>query len=216
MEMSTTIGALSADLAKAQSEIKGALKDSANPFFKSKYADLSSVWEACRAPLTNHGLAVIQTVSGDSAAVVVTTMLCHASGEWVRDSMTLSPTKPDPQGVGSTITYARRYALAAIAGVAPEDDDGNAASKTVSENKFINKQQAANVEALCIEVNAKKSEFLRFFGAETFDRIIEADFQRAVKMLEAKRAQKVKNNTPEPATDTDTRNGDPVIERVSV
>lgn len=190
MEMSTTIGALSADLAKAQAEIKGALKDSANPFFKSKYADLSSVWEACRAPLTNHGLAVIQTVSGDSAAVVVTTMLCHASGEWVRDSMTMSPIKQDPQGVGSTITYARRYALAAIAGVAPEDDDGNAASKpVVAEKKFINKQQAADVEALCIEVDAKKSEFLRFFGAETFDRIIETDFQRAVKMLQAKRKQ---------------------------
>ena len=128
METSTSIGALAAALAKAQSNIKGALKDSSNPFFKSKYADLSSVWEACREPLTKQELSVIQTVSGDSTNIIVTTMLVHSSGEWVKDSLTMAPVKQDPQGAGSAITYARRYALAAIAGVAPEDDDGNAAS----------------------------------------------------------------------------------------
>lgn len=128
MEMSITIGELSSALAKAQAEIKGALKDSNNPFFKSKYADLSSVWEACRKPLTDHGLSVVQTLSGDSSAVIVMTMLCHSSGEWIRDAISVMPVQQTPQGVGSAVTYARRYALAAIAGVAPEDDDGNAAS----------------------------------------------------------------------------------------
>lgn len=128
MEMSQEIGSFAAALAKAQSEIKGALKDSDNPFFRSKYADLSSVWEACRMPLTKNELSVIQTISGDSDNIIVTTMLIHSSGQWVKDSLTMAPVKKDPQGAGSAITYARRYALAAIAGVAPEDDDGNAAS----------------------------------------------------------------------------------------
>jgi hypothetical protein len=128
MEMTTSIAALSAALAKAQAEIKGALKDSANPFYKSKYADLSSVWEACRKPLTDNQLSVIQTVAGDTSEIIVTTMLTHSSGEWVRDSVKATPAKQDPQGMGSAITYLRRYALAAITGVAPEDDDGNAAS----------------------------------------------------------------------------------------
>jgi hypothetical protein len=112
--------------------MEGAKKDAANPFFKSKYADLSSVWDACRGALTRNELAVVQTPSCviDEAGclVNVTTMLVHSSGQWIRDMVSMKPKENSPQGVGSTITYARRYALAAIAGVAPEDDDGNAAT----------------------------------------------------------------------------------------
>ena len=128
MKTSEQIGDLAGALSKAQGEIKGAVKDSQNPFFKSSYADLSSVWGACREALSKNGLAVIQTCSMGEHGVCVSTRLTHASGQWVEDDLTVMPTKSDPQGIGSTITYLRRYALAAITGVAPEDDDGNAAT----------------------------------------------------------------------------------------
>lgn len=128
MNKSETIGALAGALSKAQAEIRGAVKDTANPFFKSKYADLSSVWEACREPLAKNGLSIVQTNRAGDGRVIVETLLMHASGEWISGELDMRPVKDDPQGVGSAITYARRYSLAAMVGVAPEDDDGNAAS----------------------------------------------------------------------------------------
>jgi hypothetical protein len=129
METSEHINELAAALAKAQGAIKGAVKDSTNPHFRSSDADLASVWEACRSALTENSLAVVQTPHTDEAGNChVVTMMIHASGQWIRDTFSLPPTKADPQGYGSAITYMRRYALAAIVGVAPEDDDGNAAS----------------------------------------------------------------------------------------
>lgn len=128
-QQSPTIGKLAEALAHAQAEIENAVKDHSNPFFKSKYADLASVWGACRAPLAKHGLAIIQTTTGDPDRVNIITTLAHASGEWIRGTLSLRPVKTDPQAIGSAITYGRRYALAAIAGVATEDDDGNDASQ---------------------------------------------------------------------------------------
>jgi len=131
METSESINELSAALAKAQGAFKGAIKDTANDFFKAKYADLSSVWEACRKPLSENGLAVIQTTGINPEQpdhVMIETRLCHSSGQWVSGKIVMKPTKTDPQGIGSCITYARRYALSAMVGIAPEDDDGNAAS----------------------------------------------------------------------------------------
>jgi hypothetical protein len=121
------INELAAALAKAQASIKGAVKDSANPFFKSKYADLASVWDACRKPLTDNGLSVVQFPRLANGMVEVTTMLMHSSGQFLSDDLNAEPKDTSPQGIGSTITYLRRYALAAVAGVAPEEDDGEAA-----------------------------------------------------------------------------------------
>jgi hypothetical protein len=127
MNMSQSTGKIAEALAKAQSAIKGASKSSQNPFFKSAYADLSSVWDAIRDPLTANGLSVSQTTEpADDGVTVVTTML-HSSGEWIQGKLTLKPKANDPQGIGSALTYGRRYALAAIAGVAQVDDDGEAA-----------------------------------------------------------------------------------------
>jgi hypothetical protein len=128
MQTSEQINELAAALSKAQGAIVGAVKDSANPFFKSSYADLASVWDACRDQLAANGLCVIQTVTASDTGVAVTTMLAHSSGQWVKDTLPLNPKDGSPQAVGSAITYGRRYALAAIAGVAQIDDDGNAAS----------------------------------------------------------------------------------------
>ena len=128
MEMSDSIAALSAALAKAQAEIGKALKDSVNPAFKSKYADLASVWDAWQAVGPANGLAIVQ-LPGDCIQGVasLTTILSHSSGEYMRATMTLPVSKNDAQGVGSATTYLRRYALAAFVGIAPDDDDGNLA-----------------------------------------------------------------------------------------
>lgn len=118
-------------LSKAQGEISGASKDSKNPFFKSRYADLSSVWEACRQSLSKHGLAVVQSPMPFNGGLIMVTTLGHSSGQWIRSYLPIVSAKQDAQGIGSGITYTRRYALAAIVGVVPddqEDDDGNKAS----------------------------------------------------------------------------------------
>ena len=130
MNKSESIAGLAAALAKAQGQMKGAVKDSANPFFKSKYADLASVVEAIRAAFSANGLSYIQTVEpSDKDEVRVETTLLHASGEWISCGvLSLPVSKADAQGYGSALTYARRYSLSAAVGVAPEDDDGNAAS----------------------------------------------------------------------------------------
>ena len=131
---STSIAKLVSALAKAQGEIAGALKDSENPHFRSKYADLASTWDACRQPLAKHELAVLQPVSANGPHVTVTTILAHSSGEWISEALTLTAQQNTPQGVGSAITYGRRYGLAAMVGIAPEDDDGNAASQRLPDD----------------------------------------------------------------------------------
>jgi hypothetical protein len=142
MNQSEEIKDLAEALAKAQGQIKGALKDSANPFFAKsggggKYADLASVWEACRKPLSDNGLSVLQApcrllplvVEGGTYWMVeLETVLMHSSGQWMGQVSSTAIEHPDAQKVGSADTYLRRYSLASFAGVAPEDDDGNAAS----------------------------------------------------------------------------------------
>ena len=142
MTHSEQIKDLATALAKAQAEIEGARKDSTNPHFKSSYADLASVWDACRKALTGNGLSVVQGPVSDEGRVGVTTMLMHSSGQWLESTFFMRPTKDDPQGAGSALTYARRYALAAMVGVAPEDDDGNAASEKPSGKPVAVAQQA--------------------------------------------------------------------------
>ena len=127
--MTSEIGKLALALSKAQGVISGALKDSTNPFFKSNYADLGNVIAACREPLSKNELAVIQTTEPHETDVIVITTLAHSSGQWIRGKLRMRPTKPDPQGNGSAMTYCRRYAYAAIVGVAQVDDDANHASQ---------------------------------------------------------------------------------------
>lgn len=130
---SDSIAALAAALAKAQGAMKAASKDAENPHFRSKYADLASIWTACREPLSANGLAIMQRVRTTVDGVTVVTMLVHSSGEWVRDTCTFPVAQRTPQAFGSAITYARRYTLAALVGVAAdEDDDGNAATVPVA------------------------------------------------------------------------------------
>ena len=122
---------IAAALAKAQSEMGKALKDANNPHFKSKYADLSSVTGACMPALNANGIAVIQPFYDDESGRYVKTIMIHgASGETLECRVPLIVAKNDMQGFGSAATYARRYGLMAMTGIAPEDDDGNAAAKS--------------------------------------------------------------------------------------
>ncbi|MCA1841475.1 MAG: ERF family protein [Actinobacteria bacterium] len=137
IQTSETLEKLAPALAKAQGQIRGAKKDADNPFYKSKYADLASVKEAIQVPFAENGLSVVQTISAPEGqeilgVVYITTMLLHESGQWIRDTLVMKAKENTPQGIGSTITYGRRYGLAAIAGVAPEDDDGEAAQGRAS------------------------------------------------------------------------------------
>lgn len=133
IEHSPTLGALAKALAVAQGKIEGAKKTAQNPHLKNKYATLADVWDACRAPLSASGLSIVQlTEPHGREGVVVVTMLMHESGEWIRSRLFMPAAKADAQGLGSALTYCRRYALAAMVGVCPDDDDGNAASGKVA------------------------------------------------------------------------------------
>jgi hypothetical protein len=148
VEQSQSIAELTKALVKVQGSLQGAKKDSDNPYFKSKYADLESVWDVCRKPLSENGLAVIQTTEPSESGVTVITTLAHVSGEFLRGKLHLVPVKPDPQGIGSAITYGRRYALAAIVGIYQTDDDGNAASGRDQKPAAMKEGKKAALEAM--------------------------------------------------------------------
>lgn len=127
MRMSDSIVELASALAKAQGMIDDATKTGVNPAFRSKYADLAAVRAAVREPLAVNDLAIVQAPRTVDGAVEVETMLLHKSGEFLAETLRMPVNKWDAQGIGSGITYARRYGLMAILCIASEDDDGNAA-----------------------------------------------------------------------------------------
>jgi len=131
VESSRGVDQLFAALAKAQGEITAAEKSAMNPHFRRRYADLGSVWDACRAALAKNGLAVLQVprIASDKW-IEVRTILGHSSGQWIAAELAAPAAQMTPQGIGSVITYLRRYTMAPLIGVAPEedDDDGNAGS----------------------------------------------------------------------------------------
>jgi len=124
---SSPINELAAALSKAQATIAGAHRNAANPFFKSRYADLASVWDAIREPLTGNGLSLVQIPSAVGNIVSVETILMHSSGQYLRGTMTATAKDDSPQAIGSIVSYLRRYAAASFCGVCPVDDDAEAA-----------------------------------------------------------------------------------------
>lgn len=119
---------LFAALAAAQAEVENASKASVNPHFKSRYADLAEVLNTTRPVFSRHGLSLLQSTSFDGSLVSVTTLIGHKSGGTVSSVASCVPAKCDAQGIGAATTYLRRYGLAAMCGVAQEDDDGNSAA----------------------------------------------------------------------------------------
>ena len=130
MKTSDSIKQIAEALVSAQKEIKFAVKDSTNPHFKSKYANINSVIDAVKAPLNNHGIAILQSLSpSDDGKLHLTTRLIHSSGEWIEDTAVCPLQKQDAQGLGSAVSYIRRYSLSAFLSLYSDtDDDGQSAA----------------------------------------------------------------------------------------
>lgn len=121
--MSDAIDQIATALAKAQAEIEAAIEDKKNPHFKSSYASLYSIWQACRQAISKQGISVSQLTSFEGDMLILNTLLMHSSGQWLLSQMPVISAKMTPQAIGSAMTYMRRYGLAAAVGVAPGDDD---------------------------------------------------------------------------------------------
>jgi hypothetical protein len=168
MTKSESIAKLAGALAKAQAQISNARKDSLNPHFQTRYADLAAVWDVCRQPLATNEIAVIQGTehNGDNYLYVFT-MLAHSSGEWMRFSVRLKPVKEDPQGVVSATTYGRRVGLASAVGVAAsgDDDDGNGSSNSSMRTERDAERDRRNNQKLADDPEKSKAAADRFLSA---------------------------------------------------
>ena len=153
MNKSENLNELATALCKAQNEMGGAVKDAKNPFFKSSYADLTSVIKAIKEPFNKNGLSYVQlpTTSDGGKGIGVKTILMHTSGQFIESEFYLPITKADPQAGGSAITYARRYALQAMAGIPTADDDAEAAM-------MRGKPDEPSVEELCAMAVARNKQ----------------------------------------------------------
>jgi hypothetical protein len=166
MNKSESITELAKALHKAQSDMRGAKKTSRNPFFNSKYADLSEIIDVAKDGLKNNGLSFSQFPLSEDGKCGVETILMHTSGEWISQTLMLACSKQDPQAYGSAITYARRYSLQAILGIPSEDDDANEATfdkaNTQSESLCSCGNTIKGNYSSCYSCNNAKKEFKDF------------------------------------------------------
>lgn len=202
--MSENINEIMTALSKAQGKIQPASKDKSNPYFKSKYADLSSVWDACREALSDQGLAVVQTVGRSESGMVLVTTLGHSSGQWIRSEMPIITAKNDPQSLGSIITYYRRYSLSAMVGVCPEDDDGEKAQAAYRKQeepktkKVISTIEVENLKSILKECDQEYQDWVYEYLKENFKisdlTQITSDIYEKMKTAAEKRATKHREN----------------------
>lgn len=169
MKSSSEIGKLAEALAKAQALMKGAIKDATNPHFRSGYATLAAHVDAIKVALASNGLSYSQFPVACDNGVAVETILMHSSGQWIMGEPFPMPVdKQNAQGVGSALTYARRYALSAITGIAPEDDDdGNAATlAAVGASKERPNHATQVAKDALADMSQEEQDFLRTHAAE--------------------------------------------------
>ncbi len=165
MRTSESINEISQAIAQAQGDIRPSQKASMNPFFKNKYSNITSVWETIREPMSRREICVLQDVCNSDDGVSVTTRLIHCSGQWIEfGPLTIPVVKKDPQGLGSAISYAKRYALCAALGVVSDDDDDDAervqhVHRKIEENhaklKKITFEQADQLEKIISKCSDK-------------------------------------------------------------
>lgn len=208
-----SVAELFAALAKAQGEITHAAKAADNPHFRSKYADLPAVMDAARPHLAKNGLAVAQITDFDADGnMLLMTQLSHSTGQWIRSWYPVRPVQNTPQGIGSALTYARRYAYCALVGVAADDDDdGNAASngnptppaqKKTPDAKPVNEAYAAAKAAALVECPVFADGTLDYdiFGADFETRIVQAKSMNeltSLKTANGKTLNRMKVDRPE-------------------
>jgi hypothetical protein len=191
MKQSESINELATALSAAQAEMGGAVKDSANPFFKSKYADLTSVVKAIKEPFANHGLSYTQFPCAADGCVGVTTRLMHSSGQWLESEYMLPMVKNDPQAAGSAITYARRYALQAMAGIPTADDDAESAMLRGADKQVITQKQAVNVLDLIELTRSDLEAFCLFIDAPSVEQMTVDQLSKAMRLLKHKQSKMV-------------------------
>jgi hypothetical protein len=205
MKTSESIESLAKSLSKAQGEISNAIKNSANPHFKSRYADLAAIWDVIREPMSRNGIAIIQTINCIENRVAVNTMLLHESGQYISDTLEIPIQKMDAQSIGSASTYGRRYSLQAFSGVAGEDDDGNAASGKgpAPEIPTINTRQQQEISSRLKAIGKDESSFASHMGVTSLAEIPAINFNNAlaiIKRAEAKYAQAAESKNEEGST----------------
>lgn len=154
---SEQINELASAMAKMQGELESAAKSSENPFFKNKYADLATVWDVCRGPMSKNGLALMQQINYVNDKAILLTTLTHSSGQWMRSIAPIITSKQDAQGMGAGLTYMRRYAMCAMLGITQDDDDGNSASG-ITQKAITEKQLNDLINSLIEEFPFEKKD----------------------------------------------------------
>jgi len=187
MKSSELINELANALCNAQGQMGGAVKDSSNPFFKSSYADLTSVIKAIKQPFADNGLSYTQFPVSNEHGVGVSTRLMHVSGQWLEMEYTLPTVKKDPQASGSAITYARRYALQSIAGIPTADDDAESAMLRGDDKKKVNEDQVISIKKLLDETKVDQTAFLEWVMVKSLSEILASKYDKVVAALEAKK-----------------------------
>ena len=157
MKSSEQLEKLAEALCAAQGDMGGAVKGSNNPFFKSSYADLTSVIKAIKEPCFKNGLSYVQLPHRDGNSIGVVTRLMHTSGQWLEHEFTLPMVKGDPQAAGSAVTYARRYALQALFAIPAVDDDGESAMLRNGQQPTVKDEYEELVEKLSDSIEAIKT-----------------------------------------------------------
>jgi len=165
MKTSETVAEIFAALNQAQAEMTGAKKDGDNPFFNSRYADLTSVIRAIKTPFANAGLSFVQAPINEGDKIGCQTRICHSSGEWVETEIVFNLQKLDPQAAGSAITYAKRYTLQSMAGVPSVDDDGEMAM--VREPEMISAEDAQALIDRINRMNRSVERFLKPYNVQS-------------------------------------------------
>jgi len=191
MNQSESINELLAALSKAQGELEPAEQNSTNPHFKSKYADLASVWKACRKPLADNGLSVIQLPAEffDNRMSLIT-RIGHSSGQWIESTMTSPVDKPTPQGIGSVLSYMRRYSLAAALGIYQEDDDANAANLAPKERPAtLTDEEISAIKVLATFTHTDIKAIANHFGMKELHEIERLHYLSIMQNLEKKKSK---------------------------
>lgn len=184
---------------EAQKKMTNASKDSNNPFHKSKYADFTSVREACLSALNDAGIGVLQPVVQIDGKNFVKTLLLHESGETMEGLTEIIYSKQnDAQAQGSGITYARRYGLQSLVTLGAEDDDGNkSVEKENRQDEVISRLEAANLEKKIEEAQMDKIEFCQLVGISGIPSLPKIKLDKVLKRLDEiileNKTKKVKN-----------------------
>lgn len=187
MKTSDNINEISTALHAAQSDMGGAKKESANPFFKSKYADLTSVMIAIKQPFADNGLSFVQCPLMTDQGVGVITRIMHISGQWIESELVLPLVKLDPQAAGSAISYAKRYSLQSMAGVPSTDDDGEfAMQRTNPQASLISQDGVKEINKLIVDTETDISKFYAAFNIDSVQDLTAAQYATALSMLNKK------------------------------